>query len=60
MKIIREKRNTGCYTRPTFARVSQNVAAAAVQLDTLPTPSTNGVNKVYHQLMGILDEATEL
>jgi hypothetical protein len=44
---------------PTIARVSQNVPAAAMHLDTLPTPSTDGVNKVYHQLRDILSVATE-
>jgi hypothetical protein len=39
--------------RPTFARASQNVAAVAALLDTLPTPSTNVVGKVYHQLKDI-------
>jgi hypothetical protein len=43
----------------TFARASQNVAAAAGLLDTLPTPSTSGLNKVYCQLRGILDGAAE-
>jgi hypothetical protein len=32
---------------PTFARASQNVAATTALLDTLPTPSTDGVGKVY-------------
>jgi hypothetical protein len=31
------------------------VATAAVLLDTLPAPSTDGVNKVYQQLKNILD-----
>jgi hypothetical protein len=35
------------------------VAAAALLLDTLPTPSTDGVDKVYHQLKDILDVAIE-
>jgi hypothetical protein len=43
----------------SFARVSQNVAVAAALLDTLPTPSTDRVDKVYRQLMGILGIATE-
>jgi hypothetical protein len=32
---------------PTFASASQNVAAAVALLDTLPAPSTDGVDKVY-------------
>jgi hypothetical protein len=36
-------------SRPTFARASQNVAAATVLLDTLPAPSSDGVDKVYDQ-----------
>jgi hypothetical protein len=43
----------------TFARASQNVATAAALLDTLPTPSINGVSKVYRQLKDILDVATK-
>jgi hypothetical protein len=39
---------------PTFVWASQNVAAAAALLDTLPAPSTDGVDKVYHQLKHIL------
>jgi hypothetical protein len=38
-------------------RVSQNIATAAALLDTLPAPSTNGISKVYQQLMNILDVA---
>jgi hypothetical protein len=30
---------------------------AVALLDTLPTPSADGVNKVYHQLKDILDIA---
>jgi hypothetical protein len=33
--------------RPTFARTSQNVAVVVALLDTLPTPSADGVDKVY-------------
>jgi hypothetical protein len=44
--------------RPTFARASQNVAAVATLLDTLPAPSTNSADKVYHQLKDILGVAT--
>jgi uncharacterized protein YqfA (UPF0365 family) len=39
--------NHECTPRPTFARASQNMVAAAALLDTLPAPSTNGVDKVY-------------
>jgi hypothetical protein len=46
-------------THPTFARASQNVAAAATLLDTFLTPSTNGVNKVYRQVRDILGVAIE-
>jgi hypothetical protein len=35
------------------------MAAAAALLDTLPMPSTDGVDRVYHQLRDILDIATE-
>jgi hypothetical protein len=44
---------------PTFARASQNVAAASTPLDTLPTPSTDGVDMVYDQLKDILGVAAE-
>jgi hypothetical protein len=44
---------------PTFARASQNVATAATLLDTLPTSSTDGVCKVYHQMKDILGVAAE-
>jgi hypothetical protein len=43
---------------PTFARASQNVAAVVALLDTLPTSSTDGVDKVYRRLKDILDVAT--
>jgi hypothetical protein len=43
---------------PTFTRASQNVAAAAALLDTLPTPSIDGVGKVYQQLKNILGTTT--
>jgi hypothetical protein len=39
---------------PAFARASQNMVVMAALLDTLPTPTTDGVNKVYHQLKEIL------
>jgi hypothetical protein len=39
-------------------QASQNVVAAATLLDTLPMPSIDGVDKVYHQLKDILDVAT--
>lgn len=45
--------------RPTFARASQNVAAAAALLGTLPAPSTDAVGQVYHQLREILNVAAE-
>jgi hypothetical protein len=32
---------------PTFSRASQNMAAAAALLNTLPASSTDGVDKVY-------------
>jgi hypothetical protein len=32
---------------PTFTNTGQNVAVAATLLDTLPIPSTNGVDEVY-------------
>jgi hypothetical protein len=41
----------------SFARVNQNVATAAMLLDTLPAPSTDGVDKVYQQLKDILSSA---
>jgi hypothetical protein len=44
--------------RPTFARASQNVAMIDVLLDTLPAPTTDGVDKVYHQLKDIIDITT--
>jgi hypothetical protein len=34
------------------------MAAAAALLDTLPALFTDGVDKVYYQLKGILDIAT--
>jgi hypothetical protein len=40
--------------RPAFARASQNMATVAMLLDTLLTPSSNEVEKVYHQLKDIL------
>jgi hypothetical protein len=44
---------------PTFARASQNMGMAAMLLDTLPAPSTDGANKVYRQLKNILGVATK-
>jgi hypothetical protein len=32
---------------PAFTRASQNMAAVAMLLDTLPAPSVNGVDKLY-------------
>jgi hypothetical protein len=40
---------------PTFARTIQNMAVAIALLDTLSAPSTDGVDKVYCQLKGILN-----
>jgi hypothetical protein len=40
----------GMGQHPTFVRASQNMAAVVVLLDTLPTPSTNRVDKVYKLL----------
>jgi hypothetical protein len=39
---------------PTFAKASQNMAAATALLDTLLTLSTDGVGKVYRQLKDVL------
>jgi hypothetical protein len=44
---------------PTFPRASQNVAATTMRLDTVPATSTDGVDKVYHHLKGILGIAAE-
>jgi hypothetical protein len=44
---------------PSFARASQNVATTTTLLDTLPTPSTDEVGKLYQQLKDILGVATE-
>jgi hypothetical protein len=43
---------------PTFDKISQNMATAAVILDTLPAPSTNGVGEMYRQLESILGATT--
>jgi hypothetical protein len=43
---------------PTFDKISQNMATAAVILDTLPAPSTNGVGEMYRQLESILGTTT--
>jgi hypothetical protein len=40
-----------------FGRPSQNVATMATLLDTLPAPSVDGVDKVYHQMKDILSIA---
>jgi hypothetical protein len=40
--------------RPTFTRASQNVSTIVALLDTLPAPSTDELDKVYHQLKDIL------
>jgi hypothetical protein len=39
---------------PTFTKDSQNMAAPATPLDTLPAPSTDGVGEVYQWLKNIL------
>jgi hypothetical protein len=39
---------------PTFIRATKNVSAVGMLLDTLPTPSTDGVGDMYQQLMTIL------
>jgi hypothetical protein len=39
---------------PSFARVSQNMVAAAILLDTLLAPSAHGVGEVYQRLRNIL------
>jgi hypothetical protein len=44
--------------RPAFAEARQNVVTAVVLLDTLPTPSTDGVDVVYRQPKDILSIAT--
>jgi hypothetical protein len=42
---------------PYHHQGSQNMATVAVLLDTLPAPSTVGVDKVYQQLKNILGPA---
>jgi hypothetical protein len=37
-----------------FARASQNLATMAMLLDTLPTPSVDGVDRLYHHMGEIL------
>jgi hypothetical protein len=39
---------------PSFARVSQNMVAVAMLLDTLLAPSAHGVGEVYQRLRNIL------
>jgi hypothetical protein len=39
---------------PTFIRATKNVSVVAMVLDTLPTPSTEGVGDMYQRLMTIL------
>jgi hypothetical protein len=51
------KTNHGEWQLPTFPTASQNVAVVAAFLDTLPTPSTDGVGKIYQQLKNILGTA---
>jgi hypothetical protein len=43
---------------PTFSRPSQNMATVATLLDTLPAPSTDGVDKLYGRLGEIIAIAT--
>jgi hypothetical protein len=43
----------------TKAQASQNMAVVVALLYTLPAPSTNGVDRVYHQLGDILGVAAE-
>jgi hypothetical protein len=40
--------------RPTFVRASQKVVTAAMLLDTLPPPSIDRVDRLYHRLGEIL------
>jgi hypothetical protein len=42
---------------PTFHWASQNIAVATTLLDTLPTPSTDGISKVYQLLKNNLSVA---
>jgi hypothetical protein len=44
---------------PTFTMASQNVATVATLFDMLSAPSTDGVDRVHHQLTDILRAATE-
>jgi hypothetical protein len=39
---------------PAFTRAGQNVATVVMLLGTLPPPSTDGVDRLYHQLGEIL------
>jgi hypothetical protein len=43
--------------RPIFVRARKNMVMVVALLDTLPTPSTDGVDKAYQQLKDILDAA---
>jgi hypothetical protein len=45
---------------PALAKASQNMAASAMLLDTLPALSTNGVDRVYHRMKYILGIAATL
>jgi hypothetical protein len=45
---------------PTFTRASENVATAAILLDTSPAPSIDGVGEVYLWLKNILSTAAAL
>jgi hypothetical protein len=44
---------------PTFARARPNVPTVVAILGTLPSPSTNVADRVYHQLKYILGVAAE-
>jgi hypothetical protein len=43
---------------PTFSRASQNIAVMAMQLDTLPLSSADGVDRLHCQLVEITTIAT--
>jgi hypothetical protein len=52
--ITTNQKGVGGGQRLAFIRAIQNVVTAAVLLDTLPVPSTSGVDKVYQQLKDFL------
>jgi hypothetical protein len=43
---------------PTFIRATKNVSTVATLLDTLQTPSPNGVGDMYQRLTRILGTTT--